>query len=140
RSSDLNPPMWDLLWLAAFGIVPLAIGFAASRTPPSGRSGRQVRGAALLLLGALAAGSGAWALRPAPNQAFTTVAFAPGVSPQQVMSAVAAADARLVWMDPAVSVVVVEAEADKRWSFYRAGALLVSGSGLPAGCFGWSRL
>jgi hypothetical protein len=33
---------------------------------------------------------------------------------------------------------VVAVEPALRWSFYRHGALLVSGSGAPAGCFNWS--
>jgi len=28
----------------------------------------------------------------------------------------------------------------RRWDLYRHGALLVSGSGAPAGCFNWSRI
>ena len=38
-----------------------------------------------------------------------------------------------------MGVVVVDVPANQRWSFYRHGALLVSGSGVPAGCFNWSR-
>ena len=28
----------------------------------------------------------------------------------------------------------------RRWDLYRHGALLVSGAGVPAGCFNWSRI
>jgi uncharacterized membrane protein len=135
-----NPLMWDLIWFTAFGVVPLVIGWFMLRgTSPDGRrlSGSTI---ALLALTALTAGAGAWSLKPPPNQPFTTVVFAPGAEPQQVLSAIAAADARLVWTDPAMGVVVVDVPPERRWSFYRAGALLVSGSGPPAGCFNWSRV
>jgi Predicted membrane protein (DUF2243) len=135
-----NPLMWDLIWFTAFGVVPLVIGWFMLRgTSPDGRrlSGSTI---VLLALTALTAGAGAWSLEPPPNQPFTTVVFAPGAEPQQVLSAITAADARLVWTDPAMGVVVVDVPPERRWSFYWAGALLVSGSGPPAGCFNWSRV
>lgn len=135
-----DPLMWDLIWFVAFGIVPLAIGWFMLRGTSLGH--RRLSGStlALLALTASTTGAGAWSLKPPPDQPFTTVVFAPGAQPQQVLSAIAAADARLVWTDPAMGVVVVDVAPERRWSFYRAGALLVSGSGLPAGCFNWSRV
>jgi|GEM_PF-5603691 len=38
-----------------------------------------------------------------------------------------------------MGVVVVAVAPERRWRFYGRGALLVGGSGLPAGCFDWSR-
>jgi uncharacterized membrane protein len=135
-----NPLVWDLIWFTAFGVVPLLIGWFMLRgTSPDGR---RLHGSTIVLLAltALTAGAGAWSLKLPPNQPFTTVVFAPGAEPQQVLSAIAAADARLVWTDPAMGVVVVDVPPERRWSFYRAGAFLVSGSGPPAGCFNWSRV
>ena len=66
--------------------------------------------------------------------------FRPGLGPPQVFAALAAADARLVWSDPAMGVLLVEVAPARRWRFYGRGALLVGGAGAPAGCLGWSRV
>lgn len=133
-----DPLMWDLVWLFAFGLLPVVVGFLLIRrnagSPP-------VQPAALLvLLGLITAGAGYWALQPPPGQPdFTTVVFPTDAGPDAALRAMAATDARLVWADPGMSVVVFSVEPARRWSFYRHGAMLVSGSGLPAGCFNWSR-
>lgn len=139
RLDSHNPLLWDLIWLAAFGIVPLLAGWLLSRRQravPGGRSST----IGLLALGLVTAGMAAWAARPPSNQPFTTVVFAPGVGAAGATDAIAAAGGRLVWSDPQMSVVVVAVPAANRLGFYRSGALLVSGSGMPAGCFDWSRV
>jgi hypothetical protein len=139
RVDSASPLGWDLLWFAVFGLLPLALGGLALRRGAGGpmRPGGSVIG--LLLLTGLTGAAGMWALRPPPGQPFTTVVFRPGLEPRQVLGALDAAEARLVWSDPAMGVVVVAVEPQQRWSFYRHGALLVGGSGVPAGCIGWSR-
>jgi hypothetical protein len=94
--------------------------------------------AALWLLAALTGGAAAWSLREPPGQRFTTVVFAPGAGPAQVFAALDAAGARLVWSDRAMGVVVVAVARERRWDFYRHGALLVGGTALAAGCASWS--
>lgn len=139
RLDTPDPLLWDLLWLAAFGLVPLALALGLRlrlrRRPGSPGSGT----AALLVLAAGTAGAGAWALREPPGQAYTAVVFAPGTTPAQVFDALDASDARLVWTDRPMGVVLVAVAKDRRWNFYRHGAVLVGGAGLPAGCIGWSR-
>lgn len=134
-----NPLMWDLIWFFAFGVLPAVAGLFLLRRDGGSGQGLPRAGLALLLVGAVTVASGAWALRPPPGQPFTTIVFSPGVGPGEVMAAIADADGRLVWSDPAMGVVVVDVAPDQRWSFYRAGALLVGGSGLTAGCFDWVR-
>ena len=51
----------------------------------------------------------------------------------------AEAGARIVWADPKMAVVLVDVDPGKRWGFYARGAMMVSGSGVPAGCFDFSR-
>lgn len=133
-----NVLFWDLLWFAAFGLLPAGIGWLLLRRQAPG--GLRTIGPALavMLVAGATTGAGAWAMRPLPEQPFTTVVFRPGVTPQDVLAAVAAADARLVWTDGAMGVVVVAAAPHRRWTFYRRGALLVSGAG-AAGCLDWSR-
>lgn len=133
-----NPLMWDLIWFTAFGLVPMIVGWLLLRNrgaPPGRTSGATM---AVLLVGLLAAGLAGWSLKPPPDQRFTTVVFAPGTSPAEVMNALVSADARLVWTDAKMGVVVVDVPEVNRVSFYMRGALLVGGSGLPSGCFNWS--
>ena len=133
-----TPLFWDVFWFAAFGVVPLLLGFLLLRRS-GGRMNLRRSTLAVLLIAGVTAAAGGWAMRTPPNQPFTTVVFRPGASPENVFVAIAATEARLVWTDPAMGVVVVDVPAERRWQFYGHGALLVSGSGVPAGCFNWSR-
>jgi len=133
-----NPLFWDVLWLGLFGIVPLVLGLALLRPRRPGPSGPGPAVAAMLLA-ALVAGAGAWALRPPPGPDMTTVVFASHVSPEEAMAAVARADGRFVTSDEAMSVVVADIPAGRRWELYRSGALLVTGAGPVAGCAAWLR-
>ncbi|MFZ5718071.1 MAG: DUF2243 domain-containing protein [Pseudomonadota bacterium] len=135
-----NPLLWDIIWFVGFGLIPVAIGWLLLRRPPP-RGARGFGSAAAVL--ALMGGTGlaaAWSLRPPPDQPFTTVVFGSDVGPRHAIAALAAADARLVWGDPAAGVLVVQLPQTGAWDLYRKGALLVSGGGLPAGCLDWSRL
>lgn len=134
-----NPLLWDLVWFAAFGVLPLALGWLLLWRGTAPKSGVGGSAAAALVLVTLTGAAGAWSLRAPPDQRFTTVVFAPGVSPRGAMAAVTAADARLVWSDPSLGVLIVEVGNAAKWRFYGHGALLVSGSGLPSGCYDWSR-
>lgn len=136
RIDSDNPLLWDLLWLALFGIAPMVLGWTMARR---GR-GPGLHGAtAMLALAALSLGAGGWALVPPAQTGFATVVFQPGAGPREVFAALDALDARLVWSDRAMGVVVVAVPHERRWGFYRHGALLVSGAGVPGGCFNWTR-
>ena len=50
------------------------------------------------------------------------------------------AQADLIWSDPLSQVAVARLNGGDPWRLYLAGALLVSGSGVPAGCFNWARV
>ena len=137
RIDSDNPLAWDLLWLALFGILPLLLGWRLRRAG----GGPGINGAAaMLVLGLVTSGAGAWAMLPPAQTGFATVVFQPGAGPREVFAALDALDARLVWSDRAMGVVVVAVAPERRWGFYRHGALLVSGAGVPAGCFNWSRV
>ncbi|CAN7618986.1 DUF2243 domain-containing protein [Phenylobacterium sp. LjRoot219] len=138
RIDSERPLLWDLLWLGLFGLLPLLLGAALLRRPTAVRTGASPRlgiwAATLLALGA-----GAWTLTPPKDQRFTTVLFRADVQPAGMVSALAATDARLVWLDPAQGVAVVVAPRERRWIFFRYGAVLVSGLGGGAGCLVWTR-
>lgn len=134
-----DPLVWDLIWFALFGLVPLIAGWLLLRRraiPPTVRDGPAMTVAAA---GLLTGGLAVWSLQPPLDQPFTTVVFAPSVTPAQVMNALTLTRARLVWSDPRMGVVVVALPDASGMRFYSHGALLVSGSGLPGGCFNWSR-
>ena len=132
-----QPLFWDLAWFAIFGLVPFVVG-SMIRGGGGSTGGRARQRATMIALMAIGAGGGLWAMQPPPGQTFTTVVFRPGKTSAEVFASLATTDARLVWADRAMGVVVLDVAPEHRWSFYRHGALLVSGSALPAGCFGWS--
>jgi uncharacterized membrane protein len=135
RLDSDRPLLWDVGWLALFGLVPIA-GWALLRR----RHGGAADAAGVLWLFVAVAGSaGGWALREPPGQATTAVVFAPGTTPAQVFAALEATDARLVWADRPMGVVIVAVPRARRWAFYRHGAWLVGGTGPAAGCIAWSR-
>lgn len=136
RIDSEQPLLWDLLWLALFGIAPVVIGWRMRRR--DGGPGMH-GGTAMLVLAAVTSGAGAWALIPPAQNDMATVVFKPGAGPREVFAALDALDARLLWSDSSMGVVVVAVPEARRWAFYRHGALLVSGAGVPAGCFNWSR-
>ncbi|WP_338758998.1 DUF2243 domain-containing protein [Massilia sp. METH4] len=136
RVDSPDPLFWDVLWLVVFGVLPLLLA-AWLRKRPSGPGNPTVT---ITTLAIAVTVCGAWALREPPGQQFTAVVFAPGTTPAQVFHALDASDARLVWTDRPMGVVLVSVPKEKRWNFYRHGAMLVSGTGLPAGCIGWSKL
>jgi len=133
-----DPLMWDLIWFAAFGAIPVLLGWVLLRGSPDG-AGRISSRTAVLLACLLTAGSAAWSLQPPEDQRFTTVVFAPWVRPADAMDAVLVNRGRVLWSDRAMAVVVVEVPHSNRLNFYTHGALLVSGTGVTSGCFNWSR-
>jgi uncharacterized membrane protein len=132
------PLLWDLLWFFGFGVLPLMLGVFFERRLR--RKPATVAGAPLLALCIATAGLAAWDLKPPPDQPFTTIVFSPTLGPEQVLDTLKRFDARLVWHDPAMGVVVTDLAPERRWALYANGALLVSGSGIPAGCLDWSRI
>ena len=132
---DTAPLAWELVWLAAFGVIPLAAALMFRRKggdPPAGR--RTLAGLAALVFAA-----GAWAVQPPKSQPFTTIVFRADMSAAQILSALDAAQARLVWTQTGAGVVVAEVPRNSRLALYSRGALLVSGAGSPASCLNWSR-
>ncbi len=130
-----DPLVWDLLWFFGFGVVFVVAGWLVRRG--SGGSWRGATPAALVL--AVLVGGPVAALPP-PGVTTVMVLFKPGTTASDALAAMRAVDGRLVWNDP----------SGELWAFdlgpggdaaqlYRHGALLVSSSLLPVGCFSWSR-
>lgn len=136
RMDSPNPLFWDLLWLGAFGLVPILAGLRLLRGSGGGLS-RRKSGLALLALFAMTGGMAAVALRPPPDQPLAAVVFRQSLSQAQIDAILERAGGRMVWTD-GEGVVLADLPDDRAWSLYRQGALLVGSAGLPPGCFAWS--
>ncbi|MCH8684522.1 DUF2243 domain-containing protein [Pedomonas mirosovicensis] len=135
---------WDMAFFL-LGLVVLAAGTAIWRTGRAGGSGPGVStkgkssGRTAFMLGLAVVLAGAWALRPNPDGLVTAV-FPAGAS-DAALRAIAEADGRLVWLDAqgGVAVFALPEGARGGWQLYRAGALFVSGTVSPPGCFAFAR-
>ena len=130
------PLVWDMIWLVGFGGLPLLWGWYLTRRPPGATPPRPGK---VALLAALTLGAGAWAMRPPADQPLTAVVFARGMDQARIGAAIDRVGATLVWSDQADGIAVLSMAPAGRWRLYGHGALLVGGSGLPAGCLDWSR-
>ena len=134
-----NRLFWDLLWLAGFGLAFVAAGWWLGRGGPGGgreRPRRRYVAPAVLVVAVLLAAPVA-ALPPSGNST-VTVLFRPGTTLTQVLSAVAAVEGRTVWSDPSGQLWAIDIAPDRSArALYGHGALLVSRSLLPVGCFNW---
>jgi uncharacterized membrane protein len=142
-----DPLLWDLGWLAVFGLPPLLAGLwlrrsAAGGGPsaPDGGGGYGRATAAMLALTVL--GAAPLASLPPPGAATTAlVVFRPGLGLEGAFAAVAAADGRVVRAHATGELLEVELGSGASvWRLYRHGALLVGTSGPVAGCLAWARV
>lgn len=132
RLNTQTPLLWDLGWVVAFGVAPLA----AALIGPIGHG--RMGASTLTVITVVILASGAWAARP-PKDATTLVLFAPSATPANVTGAIAAVDGRLIAIDASGTLVAAQLPRPAAgWRLYRSGALLVSTSGL-AGCAAWSQ-
>jgi uncharacterized membrane protein len=136
RMDSANPLVWDLIWFAAFGILPLVVGFILRRR--AGTSARGQATAAMVAAGVMI--GGAVASLPPPNVSQVMVYFRPGTTTQQVFAAAAAVDARVIWSDTSGELWALDlADPGRALALYRHGALFVGNSLFPVGCLAWSR-
>jgi hypothetical protein len=137
-----NPLVWDLIWFLIFGAVPATIGWWMGRQ--DGDGGVTVSGPSAvsrLLKSLLVIGAGVQAILPTQANEFATVLFAPGTPQERIFNAVGAVDGRVAWSDGTGGLVVIHMPAGQsRLPLFKRGAILVSGSGLPAGCFDYIKV
>lgn len=126
-----NPLFWDLLWLGAFGFVPLAMGWWLRRAQgPSRRRSTTLPSLTLLIVGA-----GLLAAFPSSSSSTAVVLFRPGISEADAFAAIQAIDGRIVWADTSKQLWAIDASSGGSASkLYLHGAVWVSGTLLPAGC------
>lgn len=135
REGDPNWLAYDLLFFA-LGLGTAGAGIVIGRRGPARRDGVRLTSAAAVLLATGLVGAGIAAATPLADRGVVTAVFRPGVAPGQVIAAMEAADARMIWSNPEGDVwsFAVASQADG-WALYRHGALFVSGSYLGMGCF-----
>jgi uncharacterized membrane protein len=132
-----NPLAWDLFWFAAFGVVPVWLGWILRRRV-NARPGGGARTAGTLAIAALIAGP--IAALPSGDPSHVVVLFAPGTPPGAAFQALAEVDARVLWVDGHGGMWAVHlSDPGKAGSLYRRGAMLVSNSSISLGCFSWSK-
>ena len=138
RMDSDNPLVWDLVWLVAFGIIPLLVGIMMR---PGGGTAGLVRGStAAMAVAIMVLSGGAAASLPPPDVSQVMVYFRPGTAAAQVFAAAEAVDARVIWSDQSGELWAFDLpETSSAASLYRHGALFVGNSLVPVGCLSWSR-
>lgn len=134
RSNVSNPLIWDLAWLAVFGVTPMLLGMLRltnGESPAANpRAGPLIGWAAALLTVTAAALSFAV---PEPGDS-RLVVFRPSMTAAQIFAALHGMDARVVRVDaPGRVWAITLPPGTSAAALYRTGALMVSGSGV-AGC------
>jgi hypothetical protein len=131
-----NPLAWDVPWLVAFGLVPIALGGVLrrrSRARPLHRATAASIAAAVALAGALAG-------VPPRDGAAVLALYAPGTAPDAVMDGVAAVGGGLVWFDARAGLWAIDVpDGASTRALYAHGAWFVAPSWLSLGCFSWLR-
>jgi uncharacterized membrane protein len=131
-----DPLLYDLAWFLGLGVVVAIAGYLLLRRQDRG-GGRGVAAAAGAL--ALLAIAIPIANRPMPGSQ-TVVLFRPGMGVGGAVDAIAAAQGRIVMIDPAGSFAIISLDQPgAAGSLYRSGALLVSRSPAVAGCLAAGR-
>lgn len=137
-----NPLAYDIGWMVVFGLPTLLAAIwlfrrgGGDRDRPDGR-----RSAAPAMLSAAALVAGPVAAMPPPGSTTALVVFSSETSAADAFAAVAALDGRVVWADPSGGLLAVDmGQGGDARRLYGRGALLVSTSGVVAGCLAWSRV
>jgi len=138
RLDVANPLLYDLLWFFGLGIAICAVGLWFLRRPKD-RSGRHGRAAAVTVF-ALIITAISNASLPAVNGNSVIILRSDG-SLAEVINAAQQAEGRLILVDPASGLLVVNLPGSQSYpSLYRAGALYVTRSPALTGCLAFTRI
>ena len=132
-----NPLLWDIVWFILFGIVPTIIGWMTRRNGPAG--GRRQPSSTIVLVLAVGA-MGPLSILPPSDRSQVIVLFRPDLTERDAVAAIAELDGRLIGSDSSGQLWAIDMGPDDNpLEFYRYGAMLVSNSMLPLGCFNWTK-
>ncbi len=136
RIDSPNPLLWDLVWFAAFGVVPIALGLLIRRGGGTRLSGGHASAAGIV---ALVLGGGFWAAQSPADARSAVAIFQPGLSNGEIFNAIHRSGGSVIWTSRGIWAVQWQ-EPGRAAGLYRRGALLVSDSFLAAGCLAWTRI
>lgn len=131
-----NPLAWDLLWLAVFGLVPLALGWLLYRRRDQDRGG----GSAVAALTILVLLGGYQAALPPRDAPAHLVILRPGADANVLLDGLGEVGGSLLWADPSGMIWAVKtASTGSAAGLYGHGALLVTASPAALGCLAFTR-
>ena len=132
-----SPLTWDVIWLVAFGLIPIMSGLLLRRGSGGREGGRRVNVSVLAV--AVLAGGG-WSALPPPNVSQVIVYFGPSARSEMVFAAAAAVDGRIIWSDPSGEVWGIDLSSrGGSMALYQHGAWFVGNSPFAVGCLAWYR-
>ena len=138
RMDSETPLIWDLAWFLVFGVLFVAWGWRLHRGGGGGGGGGGRLAPGTVSLVAILSGAAALLPPVQDPDAPTIVMFWPGTTPARAMSAVTDIGGTLVWSDASDQLWGIDLpDSVAPSSLYGRGAMLVSGSWLPAGCLDW---
>lgn len=142
RMDSAYPLAWDIAWLFAFGLLPLAFSFRiftrrsrqSAQRPPRAGSGLLAWAAVSTAVLAL----GLWSSRPPPGSSTLLVLYPAGTSGAAVMRGVEGTGARILWVNAGGSLWAFDVPpAADISSLHRHGALLTSRVAALSACSQW---
>jgi uncharacterized membrane protein len=151
RMDSPQPLLWDLLWLAAFGAIPFALGLWLHRrssragpgtSPGAGERPDAARNTVAWSVVALTlAGAAYWNSRPPAGAPTLLVYYPAGTAGATIARGLDAADARVKWVNASGTLWALEVPQERgSEALYRHGAWYTSESFSLAACSSWSRL
>jgi uncharacterized membrane protein len=144
RMDSSQPMVWDLAWLLAFGLAPMALAFQLFQR----RRPRTLQDAARSRSGLLAWAAvttavlalGFWSSRPPADSSTLLVLYPPGTSGVIVMQGADEAGARIMWVNASGTLWAFDVSPTGETSaLYRHGALLTSRAVAWSACGPWLR-
>lgn len=137
KMNSPNPLLWDLLWFALFGIVPIIAGVLLGRSHDrrvahAGRTATTALTLAVIVGGPLAA----W---PPSSSDQVLVVVRPSQA-SQLLDGLDELAGSIMWADRSAAIWVISiGEHAQARQLYRHGALVVTRSPAMLGCLAWTR-
>lgn len=131
-----NLLLWDLVWLAAFGVAPAVAGVLLRSSTRGGPAGGSPAAAALSMAALL---GGPLAALP-PRDADQVAVLVRPAEANRLLDGLQRIDGAILWADRSGALWVFRVNAaDEAAALYAHGALLVTASPAALGCLAWTR-
>jgi uncharacterized membrane protein len=144
RMASPQPLLWDLIWLVAFGVLPILAGLWLQHRrgdpgPPTG--GPLPKRASTLAWVAISVGvtaAGYWAGRPPPGAPVVLVLYAPGTPAKTIVQGIDQVRGRILWVNASATLWALDVPGESRLGLYRHGAVFTSAMTGLATCAQWA--